>query len=70
MTIGFERISDDVSSSSSLSTPRWQNPQRVMCGSSTASRSSWSQWQSILWAIVHGFFSWLYVIYFALTRAA
>ena len=23
---------------------------------------------SILWAIVHGIFSWLYVIYFALTR--
>ena len=29
---------------------------------------SWSTHQSILWAIIHGFFSWLYVIYFALTR--
>jgi len=23
---------------------------------------------SIVWAIIHGVFSWLYVIYFALTR--
>ena len=23
---------------------------------------------SILWAIIHGFFSWLYVIYFALLK--
>lgn len=29
---------------------------------------SWSQNKSILWAIVHGFLSWLYVIYYALTR--
>ena len=24
--------------------------------------------QSILWAVLHGFFSWFYVIYFAITR--
>ncbi len=29
---------------------------------------SWSQNQSILWAIVHGFLSWLYVIWYAITR--
>ena len=29
---------------------------------------SWSQWHSILWAIFHGFCSWIYVVYFALTR--
>ena len=29
---------------------------------------SWSQNGSILWAIIHGIFSWFYVIYFALTR--
>jgi hypothetical protein len=29
---------------------------------------SWSLHKSILWAILHGFFSWLYVIYFATTR--
>jgi hypothetical protein len=29
---------------------------------------SWSQNHSILWAILHGIFSWFYVIYFAITR--
>jgi hypothetical protein len=29
---------------------------------------SWHRNRSILWAILHGFFSWFYVIYFAGTR--
>jgi hypothetical protein len=29
---------------------------------------SWSLHKSILWAILHGLFSWLYVIYFAFSR--
>ncbi len=29
---------------------------------------SWDRNKSILWAILHGIFSWLYVIYYALTR--
>ena len=29
---------------------------------------SWSVNKSILWAIVHGFFSWFYVIYYAIVR--
>ena len=29
---------------------------------------SWSQHESIVWAIIQGFFSWFYVIYFAFTR--
>lgn len=29
---------------------------------------SWSVNKSILWAIVHGFLSWFYIIYYALTR--
>ena len=40
----------------------------VTMGTALAIAISWSTHQSILWAIVHGFFSWLYVIYFALTR--
>ncbi len=40
----------------------------VTMGSALAITISWSLHHSILWAIVHGFFSWLYVIYFALTR--
>jgi ABC-type Fe3+-siderophore transport system permease subunit len=29
---------------------------------------SWQRNRSILWAILHGIFSWFYVIYFAATR--
>lgn len=29
---------------------------------------SWSRNSSVLWAIVHGWFSWLYVIYYCLRR--
>ena len=37
-------------------------------GTALAITISWSQSHSILWAIIHGFFSWLYVIYYAVTR--
>lgn len=40
----------------------------VTFGSALAIAISWSTHQSIMWAILHGFFSWLYVIYFALIR--
>ena len=37
-------------------------------GSALAIAISWSTHHSIIWAIIHGFLSWLYVIYYALTR--
>jgi hypothetical protein len=37
-------------------------------GSALAIAISWSIHKSILWAIIHGIFSWFYVIYFVLTR--
>ncbi len=37
-------------------------------GSALAVAISWTTNQSILWAILHGIFSWLYVVYFAATR--
>lgn len=37
-------------------------------GSAIAVAISWTQNQSILWAIFHGFISWIYVIYYAVTR--
>ena len=37
-------------------------------GSALAVTISWSINKSILWAILHGGFSWAYVIYFAVTR--
>lgn len=40
----------------------------ITFGSALAIAISWSQHQSIVWACIHGVFSWFYVIYFALTR--
>lgn len=37
-------------------------------GSMLAISISWSLHKSILWAILHGIFSWFYVLYFAITR--
>ncbi len=37
-------------------------------GAALAIAISWSLHQSVLWAIVHGVFSWVYVIYYLLTR--
>jgi hypothetical protein len=39
-------------------------------GSAIAVVCSWQRNRSILWAILGGILSWLYVIYFALTRRA
>ncbi|MGH7653958.1 MAG: hypothetical protein ACREN6_04780 [Gemmatimonadaceae bacterium] len=40
----------------------------ISFGSALAIVISWTKHHSILWAIIQGFFSWLYVIYYALTR--
>lgn len=40
----------------------------VSFGSALAIAISWSLHKSILWAVVQGFFGWLYVIYYAFTR--
>lgn len=41
----------------------------VSFGSALGIAISWSLHKSIFWAIVHGVFSWLYVLYYALTRS-
>lgn len=41
----------------------------VSFGSALAIAISWSQHHSILWAIIHGFLSWLYVAWYAITRS-
>ena len=38
-------------------------------GSALAIAISYTTNHSILWAIIHGAFGWLYVVYFALFRA-
>ena len=40
----------------------------VSMGSALAIAISWSEHHSIVWAIIHGFLSWLYVAWYALTR--
>jgi hypothetical protein len=40
----------------------------ISFGSALAIAISWSVHHSIFWAIVDGFFSWFYVIYYAITR--
>ncbi len=37
-------------------------------GSALAITISWTVNKSIFWAIVHGIFSWLYVVYYAIKR--
>lgn len=40
----------------------------ITMGTALAMILSWSKNGSILWAVLHGFLSWIYVVYFALTR--
>ena len=40
----------------------------ISLGAAIAVVCSWDRNRSILWAILAGFLSWLYVIYYALTR--
>ncbi len=37
-------------------------------GTALAIVISYDRWHSVGWAILHGFLSWFYVIYFLLTR--
>jgi hypothetical protein len=41
----------------------------ISFGSALAIAISFTQHYSVLWAIIHGLFSWLYVIYYVLTQA-
>jgi hypothetical protein len=40
----------------------------ISFGCALAITISWSQWHSVVWAIVQGCFGWGYVIYYVLTR--
>jgi len=40
----------------------------ITFGSALAITISWSLHKSVLWAIIHGIFSWLYVIYYLIMR--
>ncbi len=46
---------------------RWEAARTgITFGSALAIAVSWSVNKSILWAIIHGLLSWIYVIYYAL----
>ena len=38
----------------------------ISVGTALAMIISFYKWHSILWAIIHGFFGWLYVVYYIL----
>jgi len=40
----------------------------ISMGTALAMILSWSVNSSILWAIIHGFLSWFYVLYYALFK--
>jgi hypothetical protein len=40
----------------------------ISFGCALAITISWSLHKSVLWAIIQGFFSWLYVLYYLVTR--
>lgn len=40
----------------------------ISFGSALAIAISWSVNKSVLWAIVHGVLSWLYVVYYVIVR--
>ncbi|MEN8236953.1 MAG: hypothetical protein ABFQ95_05365 [Pseudomonadota bacterium] len=40
----------------------------ISFGTALAIAISFNQNRSVLWAIIHGFFSWLYVIYYLLFK--
>ena len=40
----------------------------ISLGAAIAVAISWSMYKSVLWAIIHGFFGWLYVLYYLITR--
>jgi len=40
----------------------------ISMGSVLAMIISWNLHHSIIWAIIQGVFSWLYVLYYAITR--
>jgi hypothetical protein len=40
----------------------------IAMGTSLAVVCSWTRNRSILWAMLHAGFSWLYVVYFAISR--
>jgi len=52
----------------STSTTAYSVGSGISIGAVVAIVASWSRNKSILWAIIHAFFGWFYVIYYVITR--
>ncbi|PTX43472.1 hypothetical protein C8P64_2000 [Christiangramia gaetbulicola] len=63
--VAYESYSQDTIDSE---TKRTVIRNGIGLGSVIAGVTSWERNKSVLLAIIHGFFSWFYVIYFVLTR--
>lgn len=40
----------------------------ISIGAAIAVVASWSRNKSVLWALLHGFLGWIYIIYYVVTR--
>ena len=63
--VAYETFSQDQIESATKSTVLING---IGFGSVIAGITSWERNKSVLWAVIHGIFSWFYVIYFVLTR--
>ncbi|QED38089.1 hypothetical protein FK178_10295 [Antarcticibacterium arcticum] len=63
--VAYETYSQDQIDSATKRTVIYNG---INFGSVIAAITSWERNKSVLWAVVHGIFSWFYVLYFVLTR--
>ncbi len=66
---GSPQLGVDMSGSENSSAKRAAKA-GISFGSALAIAISWSTHKSIIWAILHGLCTWVYVVYYALTRGA
>lgn len=65
LLIAYESYSQETMDSE---TKRTVISSGIGLGSMIAVVTSWERNKSVLLAVIHGFFSWFYIIYFVLTR--
>tara|TARA_R100000951_G_C2488314_1_gene133671 strand:- start:214 stop:420 length:207 start_codon:yes stop_codon:yes gene_type:complete len=68
MYYGFTKINWEVVMNKPKKVFKLNTDQFMTAGATLAMIISWSVNKSILWAMLHGIFSWFYVIYYALVR--
>ncbi|HMR89279.1 MAG TPA: hypothetical protein PKD51_14055 [Saprospiraceae bacterium] len=64
----FFIISVAISQGYTPSTTAYSVGGGISIGAVIAIVASWSRNKSILWAIIHAFLGWIYVIYYVITR--